>query len=128
MILKTAANMQEHGYIEAGTEGGYYEVDGQRTEIGGGGGSSDFSTAEVTIVNSSNVQTTFYFPYINHEFNDIEAFNIGSLGTSTYTVPLYMNRATMLFDEMPAGTNVNGDAEINEDVVIITGNCTITIS
>jgi hypothetical protein len=37
MILKTAANMQEHGYIETGKEGGYYEVGGQRTEIGGGG-------------------------------------------------------------------------------------------
>lgn len=48
MILKTAANMQEHGYIEAGEEGGYYEVDGQRTEIGGGG-DSRFSTCEVDV-------------------------------------------------------------------------------
>lgn len=37
MILKTAANYGEAGYIEASAEGGYYEVDGQRTEIGGGG-------------------------------------------------------------------------------------------
>ena len=49
MILKTAANMQEHGYIETGKEGGYYEVDGQRTEIGGGGGDSRFSTCEVEV-------------------------------------------------------------------------------
>lgn len=48
MILKTAANMQEHGYIETGKEGGYYEVDGQRTEIGGGG-DSRFSTCEVDV-------------------------------------------------------------------------------
>lgn len=48
MILKTAANMQEHGYIETGKEGGYYEVDGQRTEIGGGG-DSRFSTCEVEV-------------------------------------------------------------------------------
>lgn len=96
---------------------------------GGGGGSSDFSTAEVTIVNSSNLSTNhLYFPFINPEYNDIEAHNTGFLGTRTFTVPLYMNRAAILFDEMPAGINVTGDAEIDEEVVVITGDCTITIS
>ena len=82
----------------------------------------------VLSINSSNLPTTFYFPFINPEFNDIEVFNIGSQGTSTYTVPLYMNGAIMSFDEMPAGTNVTGDARIDEDAVVITGDCTITIS
>lgn len=138
MILKTAANMQEHGYIETGKEGGYYEVGGQRTEIGGG--SSDFSTANVTV----NVEgfTSDMPAYAMRaaciDPDDIITFSIGLPPTENmYKVILYKGVQEL---QLNAGSNgipiasVTGSGDVTIDkfsgdyVIKVKGDCSITIT
>lgn len=97
----------------------------------GGGGSSDFSTANVTLGGSSHLG----FPItllVNGEVSAITIRNVdfgGKLGEKTFTVPLYKGMYVLQLDEGETATIV-GNAEYNEEFkrVFITGDCTITIS
>lgn len=124
MILKTAANMQEHGYIETGKDGGYYEVDGQRTEIGGG--SSDFSTAEVEFKNETTTDLTIRCCFIVD--NNIEStFALSATETKTRTAVLYKGSQQV---EIPFGvesTTVTGDITVDSEEGIITINGSGTV-
>ena len=89
--------------------------------ISGGGGSSDFSTA--TVVYSSTYMDGIYLAYIDEGFNTISPIMDAE---GTYQVPLYNGTAMGL---CPEGiVSVMGNIQNNNNVLTITGDCTITIS
>ena len=107
--------------------------------VEGGGGSSDFSTAEVTINNESG--TTIPVIYIQNVIEEnalgeespagvINAvYNIGS--TASIRVPLYKGGALwQIGDELlDYEISVSGSAtKVSSAIYYITGNCTITLS
>lgn len=110
---------------------------------GGGGGSSDFSTAEVTIVNNtSGSLESIYMPYILNA--NVEAGNpdiamptfLGGIpvGTSSYNAVLYKGSCYLDYvayvtvtGSMPV--EIAGSAtKLFDGAIAITGDCTITIS
>ena len=95
--------------------------------VEGGGGSSDFSTAEVT-VNANTQQFEFLVPLINEKFGYLGAYdNINPSESETLTVCLYKGKALTQF--LTDGVvSVSGNAQLNNDQILITGDCTITIS
>lgn len=139
------------------TENRTYEKDGEvynkvTVNVSGGGGSSDFSTAEVTFVNNTGDGLILYpalSPVVNHEINnDVQSatyysasagfytaeditLEIGT-ATTTFVFKSDLNFAIASFDIEP--TAVSGNAEISylmDDIyevpcVIITGDCSIT--
>lgn len=95
--------------------------------VEGGGGSSDFSTAEVT-VNVNTQQFEFYVPLINEEHGYLGSYdNINPSESKILTVGLYKGKALTQF--LTNGVvSVSGNAQLNDDQILITGDCTITIS
>lgn len=93
----------------------------------GGGGSSDFSTANVT-VNVNTQQFEFYAPIINEEHGYLGSYDsINPSESETLTVCLYKGKAlTQFFTD--GVVSVSGNAQLNNDQILITGDCTITIS
>lgn len=107
--------------------------------VGGGGGSSDFSTAEVTFINSLQgsvygvaelVQLTDSGMIISSDENNIHAVNYGE--NVVITFPLYKGafiaNPELIFyrigiETMPITT---GNIELSEAGIIITGNGTFT--
>ena len=102
----------------------------QLTE-GGSGGSSDFSTAQVTIPNTGGTYI-LGLPWIDPDDNYI----VGGLGSSfgvegPFTVPLYKGRIdAYLLGGDYTGVAVTGSAVYDSDAgfIKITGDCTITFS
>ena len=97
----------------------------------GGGGSSDFSTATMTVNGNFTQSDLFMVPVIEKDPNNEDiAFPQLQSGNSTYTVILYKGRSTLMFMGSQARTiTVSGNIETAaEGVYIITGDCTITIS
>lgn len=93
---------------------------------GGGGGSSDFSTAEVTV--NANQQFEFYAPLINDEHGYLGAYdNINPDESETLTVGLYKGKAVTRFYTSGV-VSVSGNAQLMNEQILITGDCTITIS
>ena len=135
LIEKT---ITENGTYDAITDGanGYSKVN---VNVEGGGGSSDFSTADVTITNESS--TTIPVIYIQNvvEENALgtespagvlnAVYNIGS--TASIRVPLYKGGALwQIGDELlDYEISVSGSAtKVSSAIYHITGDCTITIS
>jgi len=133
LIEKT---ITENGTYDALTDGanGYSKVN---VNVEGGGGSSDFSTAEVTVtgVLSPDLPTTLEvnvatvaIPPIADDGSSVPS-GVWIIG-QTYKVilskgkaRLYVVRGTLT---IPSGeTNITYDSD---DVYLITGDCTITIS
>lgn len=101
----------------------------QLIDGGGGGGSSDFSTAEVTVVD--DIKRNILLPFImdddGQELHSI--LNLGISESGSYTVPLYKGSLTGLINEGPGSVSVSGDiTHLPNGIVVITGDCTITIS
>lgn len=99
------------------------------------GGSSDFSTARVTILNASGDLVTFSpFARILGDEIDASPYNVMSVSTpqDCYAV-LYRGQTYITFDTKPPTTEniaTEGGVEYNESdgTFIVTGDCTITIS
>lgn len=92
----------------------------------GGGGSSDFSTAEVTIV-GSDMLTLPIIQEANPE-QESPAFLMVArqeIGSGTYNVPLYKGG---LLVTLPLNVTVSGDIQDVGMGYFITGDCSITIS
>ena len=97
----------------------------------GGGGSSDFSTATVTISGSGTIEMTMPVVYdtVGDEgiFSASQSFEAGQ----SYTVPLYKG-AMAVMESVPRYTAqmISGNASIMADGmgILITGDCTITIT
>ena len=98
----------------------------------GGGGSSDFSTAEVTVVNQKNSDISFIMPVIMEAEDDYPATVLSTttmLAHSTVhnVAPLYKGEADATTD--PGNTiAITGNATNEGEYIFITGDCTITIS
>lgn len=104
-------------------------VDGQELGSGGGG---DFSTAEVSINNTTNDTVGSLMPNtITEEDNEYCAgdFYIDAENTDTLTAVLYKGKC-QLVNQSEGTFTISGDiTEIVENVVYeITGDCTIIIS
>lgn len=98
---------------------------------GGGGGSSDFSTAKITIASGlTRWVMAFSLPIIVEELDDL----IGNLEISKeeYSAPLsvvlYKGQCTGAVYTEDGTISVSGNATFDGEEIIITGDCTITIS
>ena len=97
--------------------------------VEGGGGSSDFSTAEVTIIASTNFGFDSGLTIFDNTFG-IYAIGGATEGTEIIDVPLYKGHCTWFQD--PTAVVLSGNAQVVTDeegnYIDITGDCTITIS
>ena len=148
-------NMPDEGLSNGGlfevkelevTENGTYETKGEMynkvtVNVEGGGGSSDFSTAEVTIINNANNSVDFTVPLAleEGEFDDNSpALCFASNGyvdggnTFTMKVVLYKGTGAFVLSSVDVSqVTLTGDiVPIFEDGLeyYVTGDCTITIS
>lgn len=98
---------------------------------GGGGGSSDFSTAKLTIVNTNeydsfSTNNYFTFPFIDN--NTIQCVPVGSvdpLQSIEFNIVLYKGTA-IGGAFVPYDFTFSGDISENGGVLTITGDCTIS--
>ena len=94
----------------------------------GGGGSSDFSTAEVTVVCNFDPLMLPLPVIFEADLEYPAGLSITlPLFPDTYTVPLYKGRLEVSGDSNWT-VNCTGNIEYSDNVFIITGDCTITIS
>lgn len=93
-------------------------------------GESNFSTAEVTIINTSATSYDMEcFPHINEGYIDCLPVVILLSTSLSFEVVLYQGTLVWYFDSQPPTIVViDGNATFNEDFFTITGDCTITIS
>ena len=111
------------------TENKVYQKDGEvynkvTVNVEGGGGSSDFSTAEVTIINNTNDEIFIYVAILQTDpdasygcvYLDVEE-------QATVTVVLYKGSA---FTNIPFYGTASSTGNYSDGY--ITGDCTITIS
>lgn len=125
------------------TENGTYETKGEMynkvtVNVEGGGGSSDFSTAKVTINKGElGAPINCIMPWFSEEDNETNAFLTLNEPTESWTVkvPVGGSFITVYFSRAPQ--SVSGDIQSGSDTTIlsktfksyvITGDCTITIS
>lgn len=138
-------NMPDEGLSNGGlfevkelevTENGTYETKGEMynkvtVNVEGGGGSSDFSTAEVTVLNNTEeLIEGIYVSVVDTPISTVRPMNTLSFNSSrTYIVPLYKGSCYWVFDGT-ANVSVSGNIEWDSEnrTAFITGDCTITIS
>ena len=128
-----AKNITENGTYDPATEGadGYAPV---VVNVEGGGGSSDFSTAEVTMVNTTTTDVDIYMPVqFDDEEEDYSALTYKAYvlegETLTVTAVLYKGIVVAyLANYEEFNVSVSGSAEYDRPTFNITGDCTITIS
>lgn len=100
------------------------------TNYSGGGGESDFSTAEVTFSGINGTALATMPKIIDSPFDVIMPLQ-NEVTNGTYTIALYKGKTVINLDETDFGENVtiSGDIELLEGTTyLVTGNCTITIS
>lgn len=103
---------------------------GEQLTEGQGGGSSDFSTAEVEVINTTADMVSVSAVSIR----DTPSSAIVSFGTimadsdRTYTVPLYKGVCSWKITVADAVVTVTGDISYDNGNIFITGDGTITIS
>ena len=98
------------------------------------GGSSDFSTAQMMIINNTEYFVTFPSPQCLEEnalgsgspaMIYLYADRIEPATTKTIKAPLYKGGLYLISTN---ATSVSGNATLMNDDVLVTGDCTITIS
>lgn len=99
----------------------------------GGGGSSDFSTAEVTV--SGDNAADCLIPYLDVTGDDSPQPSIGALNSiqngTTFQIPLYKGRAYAYISSHGVNVAVSGNIEAianRHDEYFITGDCVITLT
>ena len=106
-------------------------LDTMLNELSGGSGSSDFTTAELTLDISENNNSQIVVPVVYSQSPSIIATIITNTGPSpahdTIIVPLYKGRL-VLTGTIDGIVSVSGDCEYQQGSFLITGDCTITIS
>lgn len=95
---------------------------------GGGGGDSDFTTAQVTIVSNSIVNAAVgYEVYDSEGMSAIVPYTSFDTEPHTRTVPLFKGMAAWgLISPYSDNITVSGDIQMQEGVLLITGDGTIT--
>ena len=113
------------------TENGTYETSGEMynkvtVNVEGGGGSSDFSTAEVTLDNTYGTDTLFFNApiIVNDELGYLND-GVEAGETATVTIPLYKGKSIDIYpiNGYEIIGNVSYDSE--KEVYFITGDATI---
>lgn len=122
------------------TENGTYETKGEMynkvtVNVEGGGGSSDFSTAQVTVVNNSQSDAFNFIMAVTMTNGGISATTGLALGTpvgetEVFNVALYKGNAHIQFesDEHLVITTSGNISDLGGGNYMVTGDCTITIS
>ena len=102
----------------------------QAVASGGGGGSSDFSTAEVMLINNTENSIDIYGLCIIEDGDLVTGAGIASNTTKTIPVVLYEGNSSLGVLETTATVTTTGDIEYDADFgdLSVTGNGTITIS
>lgn len=98
-------------------------------EEAGGGGSSDFTTANLQIVNQRNYPTNLKFATIRNNIATIGGYS-ENRDSGTYPVILYKGLAGLVVELLNGGNiSVSGAIESQGDnFYIVTGDCKITIA
>ena len=114
------------------TENKVYETPGEvynkvTVNVEGGGGSSDFSTATMTVTGGTPV---IYMATIIDmaEYGVVGSYPTNTELSSPYTIILYKGKAYVSIDATIA--SISGDASVDQitGMLVVTGDCTITIS
>ena len=95
----------------------------------GGGGSSDFSAANVIFINNTGDEAEIYIAYVNQNPAGYYIDNpyYASTGTNDAIItPLYMGENNVML--IGYSIEVSGAAIVSGNNITITGDCTITIS
>jgi len=107
------------------------DADGTETDIAGGGGSSDFSTAQVTVTEIPTIYGAFVSP--NDEWSETNSARLPSdHGSGVHTLILYKGKAHITV-EVPLGGSVTVSGNIEQyglvsNEFIVTGDCSIAPS
>lgn len=99
----------------------------QAVASGGGGGSSDFSTAQVTVDTSyapSQVYFSFILIVVDDEYGATQIDGQDGNEVNTYNAILY--KGECLFSVEGYNIEIAGNAETDEFGIKITGDCTLT--
>lgn len=90
----------------------------------GGGGSSEFSTAVMTIIVAAN-ETYQALPHITENGISTETIAL-TAGSNEIIVPLYNGKLIVYDDFNATFSEISGDIEYDTDYnYVITGNCTV---
>ena len=113
------------------TENKVYEKAGEvynkvTVNVEGGGGSSDFSTAEVTIVNNSSTSFNPQLAIIEDETLKSTG-NITKQNSATFNEVL-LYKGSRSFAVALLTPTVEGNASVSGSTVTITGDCVITLT
>lgn len=109
----------------------FYEIMLQQKLAGGGGsGSSDFSTAEVTIVNNCADGTVWVVPYFidSPVATSMAYLYVQANSSSAKQIILYKGMGIVITASAFSDIQVTGSAELSQEGILVTGDCTITIS
>ena len=129
-ITYAAPSVVPYGSKMTITENGQFDVTDYavaEVNVSGGGGSSDFSTAEVTIIWSNpDIEEVVWdnCPAILEDL--VRGVMYAETSPATIIVPLYQNKC--YWDQSTSGLTLSGNIEDVGDGMIITGDFTITIS
>lgn len=100
-------------------------------EEAGGGGSSDFSTATVTFEGEALATMPLIVTAGSGSSVDAILVTQRPFGNASYPIALYKGNAIIpvtAFEEGEVITISDGGESLGDDMYLITGNCTITIS
>lgn len=112
----------------------FNEEDSEWEELpssGGGGGSSDFSTATVTFEGEASAAMPLIITTESGSSVDAILVTQRPFGNASYPIALYKGNAIILvtaFEEGEVITISGGGESLGDDMYLITGDCTITIS
>lgn len=96
---------------------------------GGGGGESDFSTAEIRIINNSSSDVEFLCVNITEEDGLNTTFVATINSDKTRTLVLYMDNGLLsLYDDYPVAISTTGDISYDDGSFTVTGDGTVTIT
>lgn len=111
------------GTIEGSPIEDFLSIAGYETPGGGGGGDSDYSTAEVTLVKGDN-DIEVIIPCVS-PFGDYAAGTVHLASDETATAILYKGAAEVWSADANV-VAVTGDATLDDGIATIAGDCTIT--
>ncbi len=107
------------------------DADGNETDIGGGGGSSDFSTAQITFINHTTKYPSIYGSSTVSEVDDFTGTYPAMVPepntTSTYNLVLYKGVGVIINGSSQLIDVESGEAEKMGDELTVSGDCTIGI-
>lgn len=110
----------------------YFDTLFAKSLAGGGGGSSDFSTTEVTIANNTADMISLQVPYIttDREGNKFLSCYIGVFEEESVTIEavLYKGAVDAYVNGDHSSVSVTGNIAYSDPTITITGEGTITVS